>query len=222
MTSVVAATRTVHPDLLVYFAVAGLVALVFHELAHALVALRLGDHTPKQMGRLTLDPRQHADPFGTWVLPAILLLIIFLAGSPGSFFFAYAKPMPYNPWHTRRATRDTVLIQAAGPLMNVALAFVFGALHSVACGAPALGTFLDVCTAVNLWFAAIHIIPIPPLDCSRAIIPFLPYRAREVFVNMEQYAPLLMILVLFILNFAFVGLVGALARGIGGLIPGSC
>ncbi len=220
MTLPLAALRSVHPDLVLYFGVAALVALVFHEFAHAFVAARFGDPTPRQMGRFTLSPKAHADTFGTFVLPAILLLIVFFAGP--NVVFAYAKPMPLNPWHSRRGNRNTILIQAAGPLANLALAFAFGAVHNVVCGTGALGTFLLTGVEVNAIFAAIHIIPIPPLDAARAIVPFLSYRARDVFVSMEQYAPLFMLLVFFILNGFFFDIVGRIAGGIINLVGVGC
>ena len=208
------AATSVHPDLVLYYAVATLVALVVHEFAHAFVATRLGDTTPRAMGRLTLNPKAHADPFGTYVLPAILLLIVFFAGS-SYLVFAYAKPMPLNPWNARRASRDMVVIQAAGPVTNLLLAFAFALVFSaVGCPASALGDFLLVMVLTNAAFVAIHLIPIPPLDAARAITPFLSYRARDFFVNMEQYAALIMLLVFFILGGFFGGLVGSMRDGI--------
>lgn len=221
MTGEIAAFRALHPDLVLYFAVATLIALVVHEFAHALAATRLGDPTPKQMGRLTLNPRPHLDTFGSIVFPAILLLIVLFSGS--SFMFAYAKPMPLNPWSTRRATRDTVLVQAAGPVANLLLAFAFAALYQAVCGVGALQTFLAAGVLTNATFAAIHILPIPPLDGSRAITPFLSGRAREVFMSMEQYAPLFILLLFFILGGFFQSLVLSIRNGLLGLFPfGGC
>jgi Zn-dependent protease len=219
--AILAAVRSVHPDDVLYFGVAGLIALVSHEFAHAVAAARLGDPTPKAMGRMTLHPRPHIDTFGSLVLPAILLLIIFFTGP--SVMFAYAKPMPLNPWSTRRATRDTVLVQAAGPLANLFLALAFGVVYSVVCGAPVLKDLLAACVVTNALFAAIHIIPIPPLDAARAIGPFLPPRAREVLLNLEQYAPLFMLLVFFVLGGFFFSIVLAIRDAIISMVPvGSC
>jgi Zn-dependent protease len=172
------------------------------------------------MGRLTLNPKAHADPFGTYVLPAILLLIVFFAG--GNYLvFAYAKPMPLNPWNARRASRDTVLIQAAGPALNLVLSFGFAAVFAaIGCPSGALGNLLVVMVITNAAFAAIHLIPIPPLDAARAITPFLSYRARDFFVNMEQYAALIMLLVFFLLGGFFGSLVISIRDGILGLMPG--
>jgi Zn-dependent protease len=218
---VIAGLGGLHPDDVLYYAVAVLIALVFHEFAHAWVATRLGDGSPRAMGRLTLNPKPHLDPFGSMVMPAILLLIVFFAGP--AVVFAYAKPMPLNPWSMRRATRDTVFIQAAGPLTNLGLAIVFGLVYSVTCGIGPLDAFLIACIFTNALFAAIHIIPIPPLDGARAIGPFLPPRAREVMLNMEQYAPLFMLLAFFLLGGFFLGIVGAVRDGILSLVPsGSC
>jgi Zn-dependent protease len=173
------------------------------------------------MGRMTLDPRPHVDPFGTLVLPAILLLIIFFTGP--SVMFAYAKPMPLNPWSSRRATRDTVLVQVAGPFANLVLSFAFGALYGVMCRTPVVAPFLAACIVTNALFAAIHIIPIPPLDAARAIAPFLPPRPREVMLNLEQYAPLFMLLVFFLLGGFFFSIVGNIQSGILSLVPvGTC
>jgi Zn-dependent protease len=214
-----AALREVHPALVLYYAVATLVALVVHEFAHAAAASALGDHTPRAMGRLSVDPRRHADPFGTFVLPAILLLILFFVGSQW-VVFAYAKPMPLNPWNTGRRTRDTLLIQAAGPAANLALAFAFAALVSTACHSHQAAAFLGACVAANATFAAIHLIPIPPLDAARAIVPFLSYRARDFFVNLEQYAPVIMLLVFFILGGFFGSLVITMRDAIVNTLPG--
>jgi Zn-dependent protease len=217
----VGAFGALHPDLVLYFAVSTLVALVGHEFAHAFAATRLGDPTPKMMGRLTLNPRPHLDTFGSIVFPAILLLIVLFSGS--SFMFAYARPMPLNPWSTRRATRDTVLVQAAGPVANLLLAFAFAALYQTVCGVGALQTFLAAGVLTNATFAAIHILPIPPLDGARAITPFLSGRAREVFMGMEQYAPLFILLLFFILGGFFQSLVLSIRNGLLGLFPfGGC
>jgi Zn-dependent protease len=218
---ILAAIRSVHLDDVLYYGVAGLVALVFHEFAHAVAAVRLGDPTPRAMGRMSLDPRPHIDTFGSLVLPAILLLIIFFTGP--NVMFAYAKPMPLNPWSSRRATRDTVLVQAAGPLTNLFLALAFGLVYSVVCTSPVLGGLIAACVITNALFAAIHIIPIPPLDASKAITPFLPPRPREVMLTMEQYAPLFMLVVFFLLGSFVFGIVEPIQRGILSMIPaGSC
>jgi len=201
----------------VYYAVALLVALDLHEYAHAFVAVRLGDQTPRAMGRLTLNPRPLVDPFGTLVLPGILLLPVLLAGRfAGSLLFpifAYAKPMPLNPWNLRRKGADAIWVALAGILANVALAFVFGALLRVSHSLE-LARFLIACLQVNVLMAAIQIVPIPGLDGGRFVARFLPPRPQEVFVGLEQYLPLFILAAFFLLGGPILSFVSAIGNGI--------
>jgi Zn-dependent protease len=202
----------------VIFLAAGLaMGLVVHEYAHAFVATRLGDQTPRLSGRLTLDPRPHVEVFGTLILPGILLLVVLFGGSP--FVFAYAKPQPLNPWSMRRPDQHVTLISLAGPGASLALAFVFGALFRAA-GQGELGRLLGASLIVNVVLAAMNLMPIPPLDASRVVARYLPARARDVMTNLEQYGALFMLLIFFIFSgpiFAFVRIIG---NGICGLVAG--
>jgi Zn-dependent protease len=202
----------------VIFLAAGLAAgLVVHEYAHAFVALRLGDQTPRLEGRLTLNPRPHVEVFGTLILPGILLLVVLFGGSP--FVFAYARPQPLNPWIMRRPDQQITLISLAGPAASLGLAFVFGALFRAASGGE-LGRLLAASLIVNVVLAAMNLMPIPPLDASRVVARYLPPRAREVMTNLEQYGALFMLLIFFIFSgpiFAFVRIIG---NGICGLVAG--
>ncbi|HEX9236256.1 MAG TPA: hypothetical protein VF972_08250, partial [Actinomycetota bacterium] len=111
----------------------------------------------------------------------------------------------------------------AGPIANLVVALAAGALLAVVCGIRVVSSFLGVVVFVNVFFAAIHVIPMPPLDGARAVTPFLPPRAREVMTNLEQYAPLFILLVFFILGGFFFSVVEAIARGLYSLVPGgSC
>jgi Zn-dependent protease len=208
-----------HPLEVVYFAIAVGVALVVHEWAHAAIATRLGDRSPKAMGRLTLNPRPHIDPFGSLVLPLILLLPVLFRGS--WIVFAYAKPMPLNPFTLRRRSRDTVLIQAAGPVANLILAMGFGVLLALMCGTRGLQDLLAALVQVNVFFAAIHVIPMPPLDGARAIAPFLSPRVQETMANLEQYAPLFILAAFFILGSIFLNFAATIAGGLIQLVPGA-
>jgi Zn-dependent protease len=210
----------------IYLAVGLLIALVAHEYAHAWVAIRLGDYTPKMMRRATLDPRPHVDPFGTLVLPGLLLLPVLFGSSlvaGNSLFpvFAYGKPFAVNPWNLRKQDRHLTLIALAGPAANVILAFVFGALFRLAAsGADELATFLAACVIATVIMAVMQLVPVPGLDGSRLIARFLPPRAREVYQNMDQYAALFILLIFFILPgpiFAFVRVIG---NGICRLVAG--
>jgi Zn-dependent protease len=202
----------------IYFAVGLLIAVDLHEYAHAWLAVRLGDQTPRAMGRLTLNPKPLIDPFGTLVLPAILLLPVLLAGRL-TIPFAYAKQMPLNPWNLRRRGADAVWVAVAGILMNVALAFVFGALLRVLRSGE-LAIFLVRCLQVNVAMAAFHIVPIPGLDGGRVVARYLPERAKEVFINLEQYLALFMLVVFFIFAGPIFSFVTAIGNGICTLAAG--
>jgi Zn-dependent protease len=193
----------------VYLAIGLVVGLVVHEYAHAWTAVRLGDVTPRQHGRLTLDPRPHVDPFGTLILPGILLLVVLFGGNP--FVFAYAKPQPLNPWSLRRQDQHATFIALAGPMANVALAFAFGALVRVVHVANQLGIFLADCLLASVILAAMNLMPIPPLDMSQIVARYLPPRAREVMTNLQQYGAIFMLVIFFIISgpiFTFVRIIG--------------
>src|SRR6185503_3523963 len=109
--------------LALYVAIALVPALVLHEYAHAFVATRLGDPTPKRWGRLTLNPRPLIDPFGSLILPALSLILIATGNGLLTIpIFAYAKPLPIDPNYLRNRDRDTILIWVAGLVMNIVLA----------------------------------------------------------------------------------------------------
>ncbi len=198
----------------IYLAVGLLIALVVHEYAHAWVAIRLGDHTPRMMRRATLDPRPHVDPFGTYILPALLLLPV-LFGRILFPIFAYAKPFAVNPWNLRKQDRHLTIIALAGPAVNVVLSFVFGAVYrALSSSGGELARFVGACLIVNVIMAVMQLVPVPGLDGSRLIARFLPPRAREVYQNLDAYAALFILLIFFIIPgpiFAFVRVIG---RGI--------
>jgi Zn-dependent protease len=195
----------------VYLAVGLLIALVAHEYAHAWVAVRLGDYTPKMMRRTTLDPRPHVDPFGTLLLPGLTLLPV-LFGRILFPVFAYAKPFAVNPWNLRKQDRHLTIIALAGPAANVVLSFLFGGIYrAVASTGGELTRFVGACLIVNVIMAVMQLVPVPGLDGSRLIARFLPPRAREVYQNLDQYAALFILLIFFIIPgpiFAFVRVIG--------------
>ena len=203
----------------VYFAIGLLIALDLHEYAHAFVAVRLGDQTPRAMGRLSLNPRPLVDPFGTLVLPGIMLLPILLAGRLLFPVFAYAKPMPLNPWNLRRKGADAIWVALAGIAMNVALAFAFGALIRVS-HATELTRFLIRCLQVNVIMAAIQIVPIPGLDGGRFVARFLSPRPQEIFVGLEQYLSLFLLAAFFLLGGPILSFVAVIGNGICRLAAG--
>jgi Zn-dependent protease len=196
-----------------YYAIALLIALDLHEYAHAFVAVRLGDQTPRTMGRLTLNPRPLVDPFGTLVLPGILLLPVLLAGRLLFPVFAYAKPMPLNPWNLRRKGADAVWVALAGIAANVLLAFVFGALLRVS-HTGEIARLLVACLQINVLMAAVQVIPIPGLDGGRFVARFLSPRPQEVFVGLEQYLPLFLLAAFFLLGGPILSFVRLIGNGI--------
>jgi Zn-dependent protease len=206
----------------VFLAAGLLIGLTFHEFSHALVADRLGDPTAKMMGRLTLNPVPHIDPFGTVVLPALLLLPV-LFGRLTFPVFAYAKPTPMNPANLKDPDRQTMWIALAGPVSNLILAFVFGLVFRLAASTGASGRFAQFLGAVifvNAILAVFNILPIPPLDGSKVIARFLPPRAREVYRSMEQYGALFILLIFFIIPGPIFALIDPVRSGICELVSG--
>jgi len=164
-----------------------LVAVTVHELAHGLVADRLGDPTARLQGRITLNPLPHIDPLGA--------LAFVLAG------FGWAKPVPVNAYNLRHPTRDMALVAAAGPLVNFVVAFL--ALVALVLvdryadvpffAAPLLG-MLRFTYAFNLALAIFNLIPLPPLDGGHFLPYFLPGGSGRLLHRLEQYGPLILIL----------------------------
>jgi Zn-dependent protease len=212
-------TRTVLD--VIYLAFGFLFALAVHEYVHAWVASRLGDMTPRQYGRLTLDPRPHVDPFGTLILPGILLLVVLFGGfQPTPITFGYAKPQPLNPWALKRQDHHSVMIALAGPAANVLIAFAVGGLVRLNLSGE-LFIFLVRLLSVNVFLAAMNLMPIPPLDGARIVARFLPPRAREFFTILEQYGALFMLLIFFIISGPIFYFVRTIGNGICQITAGS-
>lgn len=201
------------PLTVLYFVVTLVPAIVLHELAHGVVADRMGDTTPRLMGRLTLNPVKHADPFGTLILPGLLLLpYLFGRGGP---VFGYAKPMPVNTANLRNPDRQMMTIALAGPVTNLLLA-IAGALllRVVGLEAGILTEFLGIWITLNVILAVFNIMPIPPLDGSKVLAMFLPPRAREVYRSWEPYGALFMLGVFFLFPGAIFAIVGPVVDGL--------
>jgi len=161
-----------------------LIAVTVHELAHALVADRLGDPTARRLGRVTLNPLPHIDPLGA--------LAFVLAG------FGWAKPVPVDARNFRHPIRDMVWVAVAGPMSNFAVAFV--TLVVVRLLGPVEGTFLlvvaDRIYTFNLILGVFNLIPLPPLDGGH-FLPYLFPRAWSFIHQLEQAGPFLLILLVF-------------------------
>lgn len=171
-------------------------SIVIHEYFHGVVAYKLGDLTPKVSGRLTLNPIAHIDPFGTIILPLSLLVITSQLGQP--FSLGYAKPVPINPNNFKNPKKDMMWVGIAGPLSNLALAlmlilfiklnFLGGGLYSIFI----YGLF------INLILAIFNLLPIPPLDGSRIVLAFLPYKQAHQYLKLETYGFVIIISLIFL------------------------
>lgn len=182
-------------------ALAVIVGLCVHESAHALAAWALGDKTARSRGRVSLNPLAHIDPFGTVLLPLIMIVL----GGP---VFAFAKPVPVYLGNLKHPKRDEVIVSLAGPVSNIILAVAFALLlHGVAGlsftpgtaqALYAAATFLQLAVLCNLSLAFFNLIPLPPLDGSSLIVPFLSGRALDMYYQIQRYAMPILIIVLYL------------------------
>ncbi|NDC83407.1 site-2 protease family protein [bacterium] len=184
------------------------VSVVLHELAHGWVAFRMGDSTAQQLGRLTLNPIAHIDWLGSIVLPALCALL----GSP--VWIAWAKPVPVNSRNLKNPENDMMWIAIAGPLTNITLAVVVGILFriflntgSIVSGEIAYQLMIQF-VFLNLGLAVFNLIPIPPLDGSKILMPFLSGRSRYWFSVIAPYG------IGIILCISFTGVLSRLVTGI--------
>lgn len=154
---------------------------IMHEYAHGWMADRLGDPTARNAGRLSLDPRVHIDPIGTLLLPLLLFF-----GSGGSFMFAYAKPVPFNPNNLRDQRWGPAYVALAGPLTNFIIAFVIGLFVRIL----PLSTFTDLLSVIvlaNVLLGVFNCVPIPPLDGSKLLFAFLPKSLDNIKYFLERF-----------------------------------
>jgi Zn-dependent protease len=183
-----------------------LLALTFHEYAHAYAAYRYGDDTAKQNGRLTLNPLRHLDPLGT-----IMIFIV---------HFGWAKPVPVNPYRLRNPKKDMLWISAAGPLANMVLALASGLLIRVLLNrgvipgghtAAGLLFFMVVMSLqINLALAIFNILPIAPLDGSKILAGLLPARYEKLIHYLQRYGPFILIGLILIGQVTGVSVLGGL------------
>jgi Zn-dependent protease len=176
-----------------------LISLTFHEYGHGWSAKKLGDDTAERMGRLSLNPLVHIDLFFTVLLP---LYFLFGTGGSGSLGLCAAKPVPVNPYNLRKPTRDMMLTSAAGPAMNVLLAFAFTGfywIHTQVRGIPwdkTSSLMIENAIALNLQLAIFNMLPIPPLDGHRVLGYFLPPNLRDAYYRIGVFGGLAVILLL--------------------------
>ena len=168
-----------------------LFSLMLHELAHGWVADKLGDPTPRQHGRLTLNPVSHLDLWGT------VILVLSFVGSGGQFFFGWAKPVPISPWRFKDPQRGMMLVGAAGPAANYSLALIsLGAIWLMYTWSLFLAQALLLSFMLNIVLGTLNLVPIPPLDGSRVLGGFLPRKVYPRWLALDRYG-----------NWVFLGIV---------------
>jgi Zn-dependent protease len=161
-------------------------SVVLHEVSHGALALVFGDDTAKRARRLTLNPLRHVDPFGTVLLPAMLLLV-------GTQPFGYAKPVPVNPRQLRSPRNQTVLVSLVGPAVNIVLALVAALLLTVLLPdrGDEISLWVEVAFAlgvINVVLATFNLIPVPPLDGSALVERVLPRAWWPTWLRLRQYS----------------------------------
>ena len=195
-----------------------LFAVVLHEVAHGWVADRLGDNTARFMGRLTLNPIKHIDPFGTILIPVMLLVF----GSP--FLFGYAKPVPVNFGKLNNPRRDMIWVALAGPATNLLLA-IFSALllyltvHflvSLPWVAQPLALMCQASIIINVILCIFNLLPLPPLDGGRVAVGLLPGPMAYQLSRLEPFG--FIIIILLLVSGVLQSIIGPLVMGSAGVL----
>lgn len=176
------------------------IAITLHEAAHGYVAYKLGDNTAKMAGRLSINPMRHIDPFGTILLPIMMLLL-------GGVIFGYAKPVPVNARNFKNPRGHMALVAIAGPLSNIILALFGGMLIYTVVAMPDFlsnwwVTNLSNFIFLNCLLVALNMLPLPPLDGSRVVSGLLPEHLARQYNRIEPYGILILVGIIFILPMA--------------------
>ena len=176
-----------------------LFAITLHEAAHGWVASKLGDHTAKMMGRVTLDPTKHIDPIGTIAIPLVLLL------SSSGFIFGWAKPVPINFNALRNGKNGMIWVALAGPGANIVMAvcWLFLMIIAINMNIAVLIEMGRIGILVNCVLAVFNLLPIPPLDGSRVISALLPNRLAYQYNQLEQYGLYILLGLMFLGGFNY-------------------
>ena len=179
----------IDPQVIVLLIPALVFSLSFHEFSHAWMAYRLGDSTAARMGRLTLNPMSHLDPIGS-------LALIFMG-------FGWAKPVPVDARYLKNPRQDMVKVAAAGPISNIILAIiaalVLRLLFSTDLLSNSIKTFFIIFMQINITLAVFNLLPVPPLDGSQILAPFIEKQfGPDIVWKMQVYGPrVLFIIIIF-------------------------
>ena len=176
-----------------------LFAITLHEAAHGWIASKLGDHTARMMGRVTLDPTKHIDPIGTIAIPLVLLL------SSSGFIFGWAKPVPINFNALRNGKNGMIWLALAGPVANIVMAvcWLFVMIIAINMNIAVLIEMGRIGILVNCVLAVFNLLPIPPLDGSRVISALLPNRLAYQYNQLEQYGLYILLGLMFLGGFNY-------------------
>ena len=166
---------------------------IIHEYAHGWMADQLGDPTARYAGRLTLDPRAHIDLWGTIVMPLLLFI-----STGGRFLFAYAKPVPYNPYNLKNQKGGPAMVGLAGPAANLLLAAAFAIVLRLF-PASAIAPFLGIIVYANVLLMVFNLVPIPPLDGSKVLYALLPNSAVGIKQFLDRYGFFILLVFVFFL-----------------------
>lgn len=189
-----------------------IISLVIHEFMHAYTAHLLGDRTAQDMGRLSLNPLDHIDPFMTVVLPIITIAVF---GIP----ILAAKPVPFNPDRVRFDEFGAAMVAAAGPLTNLALAFLAAGFLSMTGAGGLTFKVVDYFAVINVSLFVFNLIPIPPLDGSRVLYAFAPEGLQSIMRSIEPYG--LFIVFFLVLAGGLQGILGNAIQFVINLLPGT-
>lgn len=178
-------------------------SVIIHEVSHGYSAYLQGDNTAKYQGRLSLNPLKHLEWFGSFILPSISYIF-------GGFIIGWAKPVPFNPYNLRNQRWGEALVALAGPLSNLCVALFFGLLLRFGFISQFGGSFITISVIIifiNLVLATFNLIPIPPLDGSKILFSFIPYKFQYIRDFLEQNGTFILLFFIFFLWKFFIPLV---------------